>query len=156
MAAAPPAAPRDGPLANPSSSSPSPSILLPAASNPAFNIKVPDKLHEPIPEHLLHHGVGRVADSGTDGVGCQDGVDGGNPQMGVGGGGGKRQRCKNPVAERKLDGSSLVPNTTKVTNCFIVCHPCLFKFLKHSVNIKYSAYVYQYKKALRTSKKMVE
>jgi hypothetical protein len=54
MAAAHPPAPGDGSLAN--LSSPSPSTLLPAAPNPVFNSKDPDKLlAEPIPEHLLHN-----------------------------------------------------------------------------------------------------
>jgi hypothetical protein len=145
MAAAPPAAPGDGPLANPSSSSPSPSpsILLPYAPNPVFDSKVPDKIDKPIPEHLLHHGVGRMAGlgegihMGMDGVGRvggQEGVDGGYPQMGVDGGGdrhmgtdggrgGTRQRCKN--RRQKHNGGSLVPNTTKVTNCFLVSRYCI-------------------------------
>jgi hypothetical protein len=50
--------------------------------------------------------------------------------MGVGGG--KRQRCKNPVAERKLDGSSLVPNTTKVTNCFLYPEIVSYAILAYS------------------------
>jgi hypothetical protein len=71
-------------------------------------------------------GVGRV--------GGQEGVDGGNPQMGVdgggdrhmgtnGGGGGTRQRCKN--RRQKINGSSLVSNTTKVTNSFLVSRYCI-------------------------------
>jgi hypothetical protein len=67
-------------------------------------------------------------------VGGQDDVDGGNPHVGVDGGvdppmgahgGGKKlQRCKSLMSARqnrrqKLNDSFVVPNTTKVTKCFL-------------------------------------
>ncbi|KAM0834782.1 hypothetical protein ACQ4PT_063366 [Festuca glaucescens] len=125
-AEAPPPAPVYDPLARRSSPSPSVPVSPPPISLANNNGKTPNLLlDDPIREQQqLYYGLGRAADSRSDGrdmlLSDQDGdVDSGEPQMHKDGGIGKRQQCKNLVVERKrrkkLNDSSLVPNITKVS-----------------------------------------
>jgi len=95
-------------------------VIHSSASSPIPIPRPRTLLDEQIPEHLLHGGVGRAANSGpkrSDNganvvgvVGGQDFVDGGNPQMGEDGGG-KNQLCKKmaeQIRSKKPKGNTKV------------------------------------------------